>query len=354
MIALQGLTPEGLAASVPDLSLPEARRLVSAVHRGWNDDRPVHDLRRGSMEALRAKAGFPPFDLLETRASAIDPFVKLLFKTWDARLVEAVRIPLEVSGRFSVCVSSQVGCALACSFCATGRLGLGRNLEAWEIVEQARAVRLGLDRSRGERLRGVVFQGMGEPLANLDAVLEAIAVLAHPCALAVDARAITVSTAGLPDGIRRLGREARKVRLALSIGSAIPEKRRTLMPVDLAHPLAEVLVACVEHARTTGYRPMWAYTLLEGVNDGGEDARALADLAVSFAARAGIPPRISLLAYNAIDEPGRDPFRRSSPGRESAFRDALREAGVFTKRRYSGGSDVGAACGQLAARASRD
>ncbi|MGH7149879.1 MAG: 23S rRNA (adenine(2503)-C(2))-methyltransferase RlmN [Planctomycetota bacterium] len=348
MIALQGLTPERLASSVPALSLPEARRVVSAVHRGWNLDGPVRDLRRASLEALRARAGLPPLERLEERASAIDPFVKFLFRTGDGLLVEAVRIPLEVSGRFSVCVSSQVGCALACAFCATGRLGLRRNLEAWEIVEQARAVRLGLDRSRRERIRGVVFQGMGEPLANLDAVLEAIAVLTHPCALAVDARAITVSTAGLPDGIRRLGREARKVRLALSIGSADPGKRRRLMPVERAHPLEELLEACVEHARTTGYRPMWAYTLLEGVNDGEEDARALASLALSFAARAGMPPRISLLAYNAIDEPGRDPFRRSSPERETAIRDALREAGVFTKRRYSGGSDVGAACGQLA------
>ncbi len=353
MIALQGLTPERLAASIPAFSLPEARRVVSAVHRGWNFDGPVRDLRRGSLEALRAAAGFPSFTLLETRASAIDPFVKFLFRTSDGRLVEAVRIPLEVPGRYSACVSSQVGCALACAFCATGRLGLGRNLEAWEIVEQARAVRLGLDRSRGERLRGVVFQGMGEPLDNLDAVLEAIAVLTNPCALAVDARAITVSTAGLPDGIRRLGREARKVRLALSIGSADREKRLRLMPVERSHSLEEVLEACVEHARTTGYRPMWAYTLLEGVNDGEDDARALADLALSFAARAGILPGISLLAYNAIDEPARDPFRRSSPERETAFRDALREAGVFTKRRYSGGSDVGAACGQLAASASR-
>ncbi|HET6205093.1 MAG TPA: radical SAM protein [Planctomycetota bacterium] len=350
MIPLQGVTPERLAEAEPGLALAEARRVVSAVHRGWNLDAPLPGLRRASLEAIRARAGFPPFERVAVRPSAVDRFVKLVFRTADGRLVEAVRIPLEVAGRFTVCVSSQVGCALGCLFCATGRLGLGRNLDGWEIVEQARAVRLGLDRSKGERLRGVVFQGMGEPLANLEATLEAIAVLTHPCALAVDARAITVSTAGLPGGIRRLAREARKVRLALSIGSALPEKRARLMPIERAHPLAEVLDASVEHARTTGYRPMWAYALLEGVNDGEEDAGALAALALSFGARSGIPPRISLLAYNAIDEAGRDPFRRSSPERETAFRDALRRAGVFTKRRYSGGADVAAACGQLAAR----
>jgi 23S rRNA (adenine2503-C2)-methyltransferase len=194
---------------------------------------------------------------------------------------------------------------------------------------------------------------MGEPLANLDRVLEAIAVLSDPSALAIDARAVTVCTSGLPSGIRRLAREAPKVRLGISIGSGQLEVRRRLMPIDRAHPLDEVLEAAVEHARATGLAPMWAVTPLAGVNDSADDARALAARARSFAERAGVRPRISVIPYNAIGEKDgvADPFERASDERLEAFRAAMVEAGVYTHRRYSGGGDVGAACGQLAGKA---
>jgi len=263
-----------------------------------------------------------------------------------------VRIPLEHPDRFSVCVSSQVGCALGCAFCATGRLGLQRNLAAWEILEQVRVVRARLPRGR---VHGVVFQGMGEPLSNLDEVLAAIAVMTEPCALGIDARAITVCTAGLPVGIRRLAREAPKVRLGLSIHAAAQERRRSLMPIARAHAIDEVLDAAIEHARLTGLSPMWAVTLLAGINDSDEDAQLLAERARAFEAATGRRPRISIIAYNAIgpaeaDPMTRggddDPFQRSQ--REASYRAAL---GLPSHRRYSGGSDVRAACGQLAARA---
>jgi 23S rRNA (adenine2503-C2)-methyltransferase len=236
-------------------------------------------------------------------------------------------------------VSSQVGCALGCAFCATGTMGLARNLAAWEIVEQVRLVRARLPHGR---VHGVVFQGMGEPLANLDAVLDAIAVFQEPSALGIDARAITVCTAGLPHGIRKLAERAPKVRLGLSIHSALAERRKSIMPIAKAHSLDEVIAACADHARTTGLSPMWAVTLLAGVNDSDEDARALAVLAKQFAADTGRTPRISIIAYNA--SPG-DAFMRSD--RETEYRAAL---GLPSHRRYSGGSDVAAACGQLAAR----
>jgi 23S rRNA (adenine2503-C2)-methyltransferase len=347
LLMLQGIPPEDLALRVPALSLADARRIVSAVHRGrdWTTTRGVRAERlRALCEVARAGALVVRAD----RASALDPFRKLVLETEDGRRLETVRIPLERPGRYSACVSSQVGCALACTFCATGRLGLLRNLEAWEIVEQVRLVSLGLDRRRGERVHGVVFQGMGEPLANLDAVLAAIRVLREPSALAVDARAVTVCTAGIPAGVVRLAREAPKVRLALSIGSARPEVRRRLMPIDRAHPLGEVLEAAAEHARLTRHAPLWAMTLLAGINDSTAEAAALAELALSFAARAGVRPRLSIVPYNSISAGGAEPFERSPPEREVAFRDALRERGVFTHKRYSGGSDVGAACGQLA------
>jgi 23S rRNA (adenine2503-C2)-methyltransferase len=275
----------------------------------------------------------------------MDPFVKLVLSAPDGQVMEAVRIPLEREGRFSACVSSQAGCALACAFCATGRLGLARNLEVWEIVEQVRELRSTLT-AAGSRIHGVVFQGMGEPLANADRVIEAIRVVTNPCTLAIDARAITVSTSGLPTGILRLARDVPKVRLALSIASARREVRRTLMPIDDTYPLEEVVEAVEQHARLTGLAPMWALTPLSGVNDTDDDARALSELVRSFEARSGVRPRVSVVPYNSIDVPGRDPFTRGDVAR---FVERLVHHGLRPHVRYSGGSDIAAACGQLAA-----
>jgi 23S rRNA (adenine2503-C2)-methyltransferase len=338
MLALQSITPERLASAVPEISLAEARKLIAQVHRG-EPITATSAIRRTSADAVRAVASVPSLELIAETPSHIDPFVKYLLASDGARF-ETVRIPLEHPDRFCVCVSSQVGCALACSFCATGRLGLTRNLAAWEIVEQVRVVRARLPRGR---VHGVVFQGMGEPLANLDEVLAAIAVLTEPCALGIDARAITVCTAGLPVGIRRLATEAPKVRLGLSIHTAMPERRKSLMPIARAHDLDDVLAAAADHARITGLAPMWAVTLLDGINDSDDDARALAARARAFADATGVKPRLSIIAYNAIGDD--DPYRRST--REREFRDAL---ALPSHRRYSGGSDVGAACGQLALR----
>lgn len=343
-LPLQSLTPEALQAALPIATLPEARKIVSAVHRDEPIERPIAEVRRVTMDALRAGFHVPTLEVHDEVASALDPFRKLVLRTPAGELVETVRIPLEKPGRFSVCVSSQVGCALACAFCATGRMGLRRNLETWEIVEQVRHVRRTL--GEGQRVHGVVFQGMGEPLANLSRVVEAVHVLSEPSALQIDGRAITVCTSGLPTGIRRLARELPKVRLGISIGSALPGARAAIMPIDRSHPFEEVLDAAVEHARITGHSPMWAVTLLEGVNDGEEHAIALADAVLRFTERSGIRPRVSVIPYNEI---GDDPFRRASTEREDAFRAAMRARGVGTHKRYSGGGDVAAACGQLAA-----
>ncbi len=341
VLALQSMTPASLCAAVPSVTLAEARKLVAMIHR----DQPIApsgSVRRASADAVRAIGHVPGIVVRREEASAIDPFVKYVLGLDDGMVVEAVRIPLEVPGRISVCVSSQVGCALACAFCATGRLGLKRNLEAWEIVEQVRVVRRRLP--AGARVHGVVFQGMGEPMANLDAVLAAIAVCTEPAALQIDARNITVCTAGLPSGIRRLAREAPQVRLGWSVGSAIADTRRALMPIARAHAADDLEDALVEHARLTAQSPMWAVTLLDGVNDADADAEALAARALAFAAKAGRRPRISVIPYNATG-PG-DRFARST--REIEFRSVLSRAGLGSHRRYSGGGDVSAACGQLA------
>lgn len=345
---LQAVTPAGLRERVAGLTEAEARRIVSALHRELAPGAQLRNVRRGAREAAARASHVPSLRVVGEAASGVDPFLKLLLEGADGARFEAVRIPLERAGRFSVCVSSQVGCALACEFCETGRLGLRRNLETWEIVEQVRAVRRTLDRGAGQRLHGVVFQGMGEPLANLDRVLEALRVLSDPSALAIDARAITVCTAGLPAGIRRLAVEAPNVRLAVSLGSARPEVRRQLMPVTAAHSLAEVMAAAADHALQTRHAPLFAYVPLAGLNDGPEDAAALARLVRDFTERAGRRPRLSIVPYNEgrVDVG----LRRADAAAEGRFREVLAEHGVHVHRRYSGGSDVAAACGQLAAR----
>lgn len=350
VLALQAVTPEQLSRALEQVSLADARRILAQVHRSGHLDTPLANVRREALASARRSGIIPRLEVVRQLKSSLDPFVKLAFRVPSGEVVESVRIPLEKPGRFSVCVSSQVGCALACRFCATGRMGLKRNLEVWEIVEQVRELRSTLDRERGERVHGVVFQGMGEPLANLDRVLAAIAVLSDPSTLAIDMRNMTVCTSGLPSGIRRLAREAPKVRLGWSLGAAVRSTRRHLMPIDEAHPFPEVMDAVVEHTRLTRRSPMWALTLLADVNDSDADAHALADLIEDFSERAGHRPRLTVIPYNSIDPGGDDPFRRVGVERETRFRDVLRERGIGSHRRYSGGGDVGAACGQLAAR----
>jgi 23S rRNA (adenine2503-C2)-methyltransferase len=364
MLPLQGLTSKALAHRL-GLDLADARRIVSAVHRGTfcrpsgegSAAAPLPGIRRAALAKARAQGAVPTLALLALRRSTVDPFVKLAVRTGDGHVVETVRIPLEREGRFSACVSSQAGCALACTFCATGRLGLARNLQAWEIVEQVRLVRATLQ--GGQRVHGVVFQGMGEPLANVDRVVDAIRVMCDPSALAIDARAITVCTAGLPSGIRRLAREVPRVRLGVSLASARRDVRRTLMPIERLHPLDEVMEAVREHARVTSLAPMWVVTPLASVNDTEDDAAALADQCRRFERETGIRPRISVVPYNAIGGGASrdrvegsveavcqaDPYSR---GDVSAFVARLIAQGLRPHVRYSGGADIAAACGQLA------
>ncbi|MFI5301647.1 MAG: radical SAM protein [Polyangiales bacterium] len=349
--AIQGLTPEQLAATGIDLTA--ARKVIAAVHQRFADtiaDRIPNNARRRDVEAITNGHRVGKLNVIAREASAIDPFVKYVLECEDGARIEAVRIPLEKTGRFVVCVSSQVGCAIGCVFCATGRLGLTRNLEAWEIVEQVRIVRR--DLPEGGRVHGVVFQGMGEPLANYDRVVQSIEVMSHPCGQAIDRRGITVCTVGIPSAIRKLAKTGLRVRLGVSISAARPEVRRRLVPVEAQNPLVEVLAAAADYARATGDAPMFAVTLLGGVNTSEEDADALAAMAAKFRQETGVTPRMSLVPYNAIG--GDDPFVRATEVEASRLHDKLSALGVPVVRRYSGGSDVGAACGQLVARASTD
>jgi 23S rRNA (adenine2503-C2)-methyltransferase len=224
---------------------------------------------------------------------------------------------------------------MGCSFCYTGKMGFIRNLSAWEMVDQVLKIR---DDST-HPVRGVVFMGMGEPLLNYDEVIRAARILSEPCGGAISAKAITISTAGIVPAIRRYTAEKHPFRLVVSLTFADPQKRRELMPVEKLHPTAELMDALRERYQVTGERITLAWTMISGVNTGEEDAKQLAELT------RGLPVKLDLIDVN-------DPSGKNcppSPEELKSFRDALRlHLAAPVARRYSGGKDIGAACGMLA------
>lgn len=282
---------------------------------------------------VQANATLPRLAVVERRR-AEDGFVKYLFESPLGGRFEAVRIPL-FDTHHVVCVSSQVGCALGCDFCMTGKLGFERNLEAWEIVDQVLQVRAEAD----EPVRGVVFMGMGEPLLNFANTTRAARILCHPAGLAIAARSISFSTAGWVPGIRRYRQEQLPYRLIFSITSAIPEKRRQVMPVEDKWSLDDLVEEIRAWARERGERAMLAYVMIAGFNTGAEDAEALRQ---RFE---GIPVKIDLIDVN--DPTGR--YLPPGPEELAAFRTHLQVLKAPIARRYSGGKDIGASCGALEA-----
>ena len=340
------MLPDRYAAFGADHSVGR-KLLAAAVGRGETDLRSVQGVRRAVLEAVESATSALPLRVLR-REAARDGFLKYLFELDGGAQVEAVRIPVpcEAPGadtsayagkekKYIVCVSSQAGCALACAFCATGELGFQRNLFAHEIVGQVLAVRGEADRP----VRGIVFMGMGEPFLNYDQVITAARILSHPAGGQIDSRAITVSTAGIVPAIRRFTAEGHKFRLAVSLTHAVPRMRKLLMPIESIHPTGELVSALHDHARARRTRVLVEYVLLGGVNDSPEDARALTRL---LDAR--------LVKLDLIDVNGATGgFRRSIRAARSAFLDVLAQAGMPFAIRYSGGQDVAAGCGQLAA-----
>lgn len=315
----------------------EARRVIAHVVANGRDGYPVSRPVPKSVErAIDALCDRRPLEIVERVTDPSDGFVKYLFRLHDGTVAEAVRIPLEKEGRFTVCLSSQAGCAMRCDFCATGRLGLTRSLEAWEIVAQFLAVRA---EAEGV-VTGAVFQGQGEPLHNYDNVMRAAAILAHPCGGRIASEAITISTVGLVPQMHRFARERRPYRLIVSLTSAVDERRRALVPVAAAWPVAELAQAVRAVQRASASRITLAWVVLGGINTGADEVEALRTLF------AGVPLRLNLIDVNDARPDG---YRRATPEELAAFRDALRTLEVPVVRRYSGGAAKHAACGMLAA-----
>jgi 23S rRNA (adenine2503-C2)-methyltransferase len=258
---------------------------------------------------------------------------KHLFRLPDGEFIETVLIPER--GHYTLCISSQAGCAMGCRFCLTGEQGLKRNLGPSEIVEQVIQVKRSM--AEPDRLTNIVLMGMGEPLANYDAVLKALGNLIHPDGMNFSHRRVTLSTCGLVPQMRKLGRDI-TVSLAVSLNAADNQTRSSLMPVNRRYPLESLMAACRDFPLPTGRRITFEYILMEGVNDRPEDAVRLADLL------SGLRAKINLIALNP--HPGLD-ITPSPPERIVAFQEILIRNHFTAIIRKSKGQDISAACGQL-------
>ena len=316
--------------------------LAHAISPDAAHDAARRPLGRRIDEAVRAHFDRAALTLVDRVEDPSDGFVKYLFRSPDGALSEAVRIPLFKEGTYSVCLSSQVGCAMKCDFCATGRLGLSRNLAAWEIV----GAFLGVRADTEGRLSNAVFMGQGEPFHNYDEVIRAARVLSHSCGGRVRANAITISTVGLVPQIRRFTAEGHHYKLIVSLTSAIAAKRRSLVPIAGGrHSLEETAAAIRAHAQATGDRVTVAWVLMAGVNDGPDEVAALQSLF------AGTKIRLNLIDVNDARASG---YRRATDAKRNEFIDRLQILQIPIVRRYSGGSSKHAACGMLAARRAAD
>lgn len=271
--------------------------------------------------------------------------VKALFKLKDGFKVESVLMQhgsteSEEVGRRTVCVSSQVGCAMGCAFCATGRQGFTRNLSPWEITDQILFFARLLKKSN-EKINNVVFMGMGEPFLNYENVLEAIKTLNDKDGLNLGSRHISVSTCGVVEGINKFANEDLQVNLAISLHAPNNELRDKLMPINKTYPIEKLLAAVESYLKKTNRKVMFEYLMIDGVNDSETQAKELARLLTKPLCF------VNLISFNPI---GHSSFEPSPDWKIKKFREILEEAGVQVTQRHRFGKEIKAACGQLAAK----
>ncbi len=298
-----------------------------------------------SLREILAKEALMERLQIQALFTAKDQTIKALMQLPSGKEIETVLIPnLDPNGnatRLTVCVSSQVGCAMGCTFCATGRMGFQKNLTCGQIVDQVSYMREVAHERFGRDISNVVFMGMGEPLLNYHALLASLEILTHPDTIGLSPKRITVSTVGLARRIRDLANDVPKIRLAVSLHAPHEWKRSSIMPINRseATDLTALESAMRYHTTTTGRPLTFEYCLFRGFNDSDRDARALARLCHKVHAK------VNLIMYNRV--PGID-FERTSEARLNEFMAHLSERGVTVTVRRSRGADIAAACGQLA------
>ncbi len=320
------------------------------------------NLSKPLREHLAAEFALHTHELVR-KQGARDTTQKFLWRLHDHALVESVLIPAnpalygEQSDRHTLCVSTQVGCAYGCKFCASGLDGWKRNLEPYEIVEQVTAIerwhdaqpeeleRIDGTRKSDRAINNLVIMGMGEPLANYDNLLKALRILNAPWGAGIGARKITISTSGLAPRIRQLAGEPLQFRLAISLHGATDDVRSRIMPVNRKHPIAELAEACAYYQEKKGRMITFEYILIAGINDGLDQVRPLAALARRLNAK------VNLIPYNKVDGLK---WERPDERSQENFLGALEHQGVIATLRREKGGDIDAACGQLRLKTERE
>ncbi len=293
------------------------------------------NLPKGLRENLASAADLSAVEVVDKRQSRDGQSVKFLFRLQDRQVVESVW--MTDAGRTTLCLSTQVGCAIDCKFCATGSLGLNRNLTAGEIVDQLLVTQL----ETGQQISNIVFMGMGEPLQNYDNVLKACSLICHQDGPAMSRRHIVISTSGIIPKIRQFADEGHKYRLAISLNATTDEVRSRLMPLNQRWPLGELFKAAKYYAEKSSELVTFEYVLLRGINDSVEDAFRLKKYL------AGLKCKLNLIPYNeAVGE-----FQRPAKRYIERFYEMLSGMRAPVMIRWSKGDDIEAGCGQLAAKA---
>jgi 23S rRNA (adenine2503-C2)-methyltransferase len=338
---IKSLNREELGQCLRDLDEP-AYRADQVLQWVYEKQAESFDQMSNLPAALRQKLA-ASFELnavhaLKTR-NATDTTEKFLLQLRDHSLIETVLIPATPglttsSDRHTVCVSTQVGCAYGCKFCASGLDGVKRNLTAAEIVDQV----LQVQKLSGEKVNNIVVMGMGEPLANYNNLMRALKIINAPWGLGIGARKITVSTVGLVPRIKQLADEPMQIRLAVSLHGATDEVREKIMPVNKRHPLKELLAACDYYVNTKNRMMTFEYILIDGVNDSLEQAHKLGTIAKRLHAK------VNLIPYNPVEGLL---WKRPDRDRCKMFQHTLQSHGVTGTLRIEKGTDINAACGQL-------
>ena len=315
----------------------KAKQLAKWIYnKGVTDFEEMTDLSKDLRRKLSEVAYIGKLKLTRKQVSKIDQTEKFLLELFDDKRIETVL--MREKNRVTVCISTQVGCALNCIFCATGKSGFERNLSAGEIVDQIIAVKGYL--KEDEKITNIVIMGMGEPLLNYENTVKAIRIIQSELGLSISAKRITLSTSGIAPEIYKLADERLKIKLALSLNAPDDELRRKLMPITKKYPLSEVLEALKYYAKKNDIRITFEYVLIKDVNDSEEQALKLAKLI------RGIPCKINLIPYNPIKE---CPYKKPDEETLMKFRDILYPRAPAVTLRRSKGEDIQAACGQLKA-----
>lgn len=341
-MSLLNLTLEELTVQLQERGVPayRARQVMEWVYQkrvaSWDEMLTLPKALRQELSLVHSMI----FPEIVTTTGSRDTTQKLLLRLSDGELIETVLIPAspalygEESDRRTLCVSTQVGCAYGCKFCASGLDGFKRNLRVEEIISQVLLV----EKESGHRINNLVFMGMGEPLANFENLNKAITILNAPWGVGLGARKITVSTSGLAPRIREFADRPEQIRLAISLHGATDDVRSQIMPVNKRYPVAELMEACAYYAARKKQLITFEYILIAGVNDQLEQARLLAQQARPLRAK------INLIPYNKVEGL---PWERPSEQAQQAFLKELQQQKIPATIRREKGHDIDAACGQL-------